>query len=127
MRKYIGPAFAGTLKAITMEMAVQANLGIRGVEGFSTSAPSSALSLGDRGNATGTAKMVKDTLNLPQIATHPTEVPPIDPVACAHFEKLGENPDKLVRALERYTRRKDLSSSKKISEKPKEDVDNKRV
>jgi hypothetical protein len=54
----------------------------------------------------------KDTLNLPQIANGPMEIPKIDHAARAHFEKLGENPDKLVRTMERYTRRKDLSSSR---------------
>jgi hypothetical protein len=56
-----------------------------------------------KSTVTVSRQSVKDTSNLPQIANGSMEIPKIDHAARAHLEKLGENPDQLVRETELHT------------------------
>jgi pimeloyl-ACP methyl ester carboxylesterase len=56
-----------------------------------------------KSTVTVSRQSVKDTSNPPQIANSPMEIPKIDHAARAHLEKLGGNPDQLVRETEMHT------------------------
>jgi hypothetical protein len=98
----IGIAFAGALKAAeatmkitTAGLAIQAGLGMRGVEGSSTPGSGTELQVrGDDGNTTALHPYSEGAQTRPQREFNPDNV---TPEVLEHFKKIGvKNPEKLI-------------------------------